>query len=77
VTSEVSTIQINIYDRADEEHGFMGCVKVKPTLVHDYTVDQWYKWVYRPSLFLLSPDAFQGLVPMKMNPISQVKSAFK
>ncbi|KAI9466917.1 kinase-like protein [Lactarius psammicola] len=43
VTSEESTIQFNIYDRADEEHGFMGCVQVRPTLVHDHTVDQWYK----------------------------------
>jgi hypothetical protein len=23
----------------------MGSVKVKPTLVHDHTVDQWYKYV--------------------------------
>jgi serine/threonine protein kinase SCH9 len=38
-------IQFNIYDRADEDHGFMGSVKVKPTLVHDHTVDQWYKYV--------------------------------
>lgn len=38
-------IQFNIYDRADEEHGFMGCVQVRPTLVHDHTVDQWYKYV--------------------------------
>jgi len=45
VTSEESTIQVNIYDRADEDHGFMGSVKVKPTLVHDHTVDQWYKYV--------------------------------
>ncbi|KAI0304202.1 kinase-like protein [Russula brevipes] len=43
VTSEESTIQFNIYDRTDEDHGFMGSVKVKPTLVHDHTVDQWYK----------------------------------
>ncbi|KAI0307259.1 serine/threonine protein kinase [Multifurca ochricompacta] len=43
VTSEESTIQFNIYDRADEEHGFMGSVQVKPTLVHDHAVDQWYK----------------------------------
>ncbi|KAH9045506.1 Pkinase-domain-containing protein [Lactarius pseudohatsudake] len=43
VTSEESTIQFNIYDRADEEHGFMGSVQVRPTLVHDHTVDQWYK----------------------------------
>lgn len=45
VTSEESTIQLNIYDRADEDHGFMGCVQVRPTLVHDHTVDQWYKYV--------------------------------
>jgi hypothetical protein len=38
-------IQFNIYDRADEIHGFIGSVKVRPTLVHDHTVDQWYKYV--------------------------------
>lgn len=43
VISEESTIQFNIYDRADENHEFIGSVKVKPTLVHDHTVDQWYK----------------------------------
>ena len=44
-------IQFNIYDRADENHEFIGCVKVKPTLVHDYAVDQWYKYV--PLIFAL------------------------
>ncbi|KAI0268365.1 kinase-like protein [Gloeopeniophorella convolvens] len=43
VTSEESTIQFNVYDRAEEEHGFVGSVQVRPTLVHDHTVDQWYK----------------------------------
>ena len=45
VTSEESTIQFNIYDRAEEKHRFIGSRKVKPTLVHDHTIDQWYKYV--------------------------------
>ncbi|KAA1466307.1 kinase-like protein [Dentipellis sp. KUC8613] len=43
VTSEDSTIAFNVYDRADNEHGFLGHVQLKPVLVHDHTVDQWYK----------------------------------
>ncbi|KAI0068802.1 serine/threonine protein kinase [Artomyces pyxidatus] len=43
VTSAESTIAFNIYDRAEEEHGFMGSVQFKPVLIHDHTVDQWYK----------------------------------
>ncbi|TFK55891.1 kinase-like protein [Heliocybe sulcata] len=43
VTSEKSTIQFNVYDRLSEEHTFLGTVQVKPVLVHDHTVDQWYK----------------------------------
>ncbi|KAH7930287.1 kinase-like protein [Leucogyrophana mollusca] len=43
VTSEESLITFNVYDRAVEEHGFLGTVQIKPVLVHDHTVDQWYK----------------------------------
>ncbi|KAJ7179344.1 Pkinase-domain-containing protein [Mycena filopes] len=43
VTSEASLITFNVYDRAVVEHGFLGTVQIKPVLVHDHTVDQWYK----------------------------------
>ncbi|KAJ7638601.1 kinase-like domain-containing protein [Roridomyces roridus] len=43
VTSEASNITLNVYDRAAVEHGFLGTVQIKPILVHDHTVDQWYK----------------------------------
>ena len=55
-------IQFNIYDRADENHEFIGCVKVKPTLVHDYAVDQWYKYV--PLIFASS----SSLIPPRLGP---------
>ncbi|KAJ7086659.1 kinase-like domain-containing protein [Mycena epipterygia] len=43
VTSEASLITFNVYDRAVLEHGFLGTVQIKPVLIHDHTVDQWYK----------------------------------
>ncbi|KAF9468943.1 kinase-like domain-containing protein [Collybia nuda] len=43
VTSEESLITFNVYDRAVEDQGFLGTVQIKPILVHDHTVDQWYK----------------------------------
>ena len=43
VTSEQSAITFNIYDRAVSDLGFLGTVQIKPALVHDHTVDQWYK----------------------------------
>ncbi|KAG6820451.1 hypothetical protein H0H93_000447 [Arthromyces matolae] len=43
VTSEESLIAFNVYDRSVEDQGFLGTVQVKPILVHDHTVDQWYK----------------------------------
>jgi hypothetical protein len=69
-------IQFNIYDRADEDHGFMGSVKVKPTLVHDHAVDQWYKYVHlSPPLRALT--LLEGLVRTKTSPILLVKSTSK
>ena len=44
VTSEESPIIFNVYDRGVEEHGFLGTVQIKPILVHDHTVDEWYKY---------------------------------
>lgn len=43
VTSEDSVITFNIYDRAAEDQGFLGTLQIKPALIHDHTVDQWYK----------------------------------
>ncbi|EMD40811.1 hypothetical protein CERSUDRAFT_45181 [Gelatoporia subvermispora B] len=43
VTSEQSVITFNVYDRNTADTGFLGTVQIKPTLVHDHTVDQWYK----------------------------------
>ncbi|KAI0320695.1 kinase-like domain-containing protein [Amylostereum chailletii] len=43
VTSERSTIAFNVYDRSQEEQPYLGTVQYKPILVHDHTVDQWFK----------------------------------
>ncbi|KAG6855070.1 hypothetical protein C0991_005999 [Blastosporella zonata] len=43
VTSEESLITLNVYDRSVEDQGFLGTLQVKPVLVHDHAVDQWYK----------------------------------
>ncbi|KDR83366.1 hypothetical protein GALMADRAFT_55345 [Galerina marginata CBS 339.88] len=43
VTSEQSMITLNVYDRARSDQGFLGTVQIKPVLIHDHTVDQWYK----------------------------------
>ncbi|KDQ64630.1 hypothetical protein JAAARDRAFT_118764 [Jaapia argillacea MUCL 33604] len=43
VTSERSLITFNVYDRGGEEHVFLGTVQIRPVLVHDHTVDQWFK----------------------------------
>ncbi|KAJ7283855.1 kinase-like domain-containing protein [Mycena rebaudengoi] len=43
VTSEASLITFNVYDRAVLDQGFLGTVQIKPVLIHDHTVDQWYK----------------------------------
>lgn len=43
VTSEASLITFNVYDRAVSDQGFLGTVQIKPVLIHDHTVDQWYK----------------------------------
>jgi hypothetical protein len=43
VTTDSSEITFTIYDRASEDHFFLGTVQIKPALKHDHTVDQWYK----------------------------------
>ncbi|KAF5333342.1 hypothetical protein D9611_002197 [Ephemerocybe angulata] len=43
VTSDESVIILNVYDRAAEDQGFLGHLQIKPVLVNDHTVDQWFK----------------------------------
>ena len=43
VTSEQSVVTFSVYDRALSEHAFLGTIQIKPALVHEHTVDQWYK----------------------------------
>jgi serine/threonine protein kinase len=43
VTSEEPVIIFNVYDRSIKDQGFLGTVQIKPVLIHDHTVDQWYK----------------------------------
>ncbi|KAF8138224.1 kinase-like domain-containing protein [Boletus edulis] len=42
VTSEESLITFNVYDRVSD-HLFLGTFQIKPVLIHDHTVDQWFK----------------------------------
>lgn len=43
VTSGDSVIAFNIYDRSAVDQEFLGKIEIKPVLIHDRTVDQWYK----------------------------------
>ncbi|KAI0638075.1 Pkinase-domain-containing protein [Trametes polyzona] len=43
VTSEQSVVTLSVYDRSLSEHAFLGTVQIKPALVHEHTVDHWYK----------------------------------
>ncbi|CCL99436.1 uncharacterized protein FIBRA_01454 [Fibroporia radiculosa] len=43
VTSDLSVITLNVYDRSASDPGFLGTIQIKPVLAHDHTVDQWYK----------------------------------
>lgn len=45
VTSTDSQITYMVYDRAVSDQGFLGSVKIRPLLIHDHTVDDWYKYV--------------------------------
>lgn len=56
VTSEDSLVTLNVYDRVSDHH-FLGNVQIKPLLVHDHTVDQWYKCVV-PFLIIASPHPY-------------------
>jgi hypothetical protein len=48
--NEKSVLQVQIYDRSIEEEMFLGFVEIRPKLVNNHTVDQWFSCV----LFLVS-----------------------
>lgn len=52
VTSDRSLIVFNVYDkRHDNETSFLGTLQIKPVLINDHAVDQWYKWVDFPLFY--------------------------
>lgn len=47
VSHEACSIYISVYDRNDEEEGFLGMRDIRPRLVHGMHSDQWYPLVSR------------------------------
>lgn len=52
VMNEKSVLQVQIYDRSIEEEMFLGVCEIRPRLVNNHTVDQWF-----PCVFLCSRPA--------------------
>ncbi|CDR40483.1 RHTO0S05e04038g1_1 [Rhodotorula toruloides] len=48
VMNEKSVLQVQIYDRSIEEEMFLGVCEIRPRLVNNHTVDQWFPLVARP-----------------------------
>ncbi|GAA5913655.1 hypothetical protein JCM5296_007275 [Sporobolomyces johnsonii] len=48
VMNEKSVLQVQIYDRSIEEEMFLGFVEIRPKLVNNHTVDQWFPLQARP-----------------------------
>ncbi|GAA6060492.1 hypothetical protein JCM10212_007123 [Sporobolomyces blumeae] len=48
VMNEKSPLQVQIYDRSIEEECFLGFAEVRPRLVNQHTVDQWFPLQARP-----------------------------
>ena len=65
VTSEESLVSFNVYDRV-AEHLFLGTVQIKPVLIHDHTVDQWYKYVLLSYYFPPCPSNCNPDIPLLM-----------
>ncbi|SCV71875.1 BQ2448_4569 [Microbotryum intermedium] len=42
VMNEKSVVQVQIYDRAVEEEMFLGLCEIRPKLVNNHTVDEWF-----------------------------------
>ncbi|GAA5854220.1 hypothetical protein JCM8547_001739 [Rhodosporidiobolus lusitaniae] len=48
VMNEKSVLQVQIYDRSIEEEMFLGFTEIRPKLVNNHTVDQWFHLAARP-----------------------------
>ncbi|BGP16551.1 hypothetical protein JCM10213_000537 [Rhodosporidiobolus nylandii] len=48
VMNEKSVLQVQIYDRSIEEEMFLGFCEIRPKLVNNHTVDQWFSLAARP-----------------------------
>ncbi|BGP40423.1 Serine/threonine-protein kinase [Rhodotorula kratochvilovae] len=48
VMNEKSVLQVQIYDRSIEEECFLGMCEIRPKLVNNHTVDQWFPLAARP-----------------------------
>ncbi|GAA5921780.1 hypothetical protein JCM3775_001817 [Rhodotorula graminis] len=48
VMNEKSVLQVQIYDRSIEEECFLGQCEIRPKLVNNHTVDQWFPLTARP-----------------------------
>lgn len=46
VMNEKSVLQVQIYDRSIEEEMFLGMCEIRPRLVNNHTVDQWFPCVF-------------------------------
>lgn len=46
--NEKSVLQVQIYDRSIEEECFLGQCEIRPKLVNNHTVDQWFPLTARP-----------------------------
>lgn len=56
----------NVYDRSEDSHSFLGTVQIKPTLINDHTVDQWYKCVKTTLIFITHANFFVSrLTPLE------------
>ncbi|GAA6028306.1 hypothetical protein JCM8097_006967 [Rhodosporidiobolus ruineniae] len=48
VMNEKSVLQVQIYDRSIEEEMFLGITEIRPKLVNNHIVDQWFPLAPRP-----------------------------
>ena len=61
----------NIYDRSEDLHTFVGTVQIKPTLIHDHTVDHWYKYVITTLVLGTYTNFFVSrLTPLEHEPVT-------
>ncbi|KAJ7591316.1 kinase-like protein [Mycena floridula] len=71
VTSPESLVTFTVYDRSLPEHAFLGSVQIRPSLMHDHTLDGWYNLKPIPP----SPSPVTGALRIQIsftNPTSKI-----